>query len=113
MAGGTILIVDDNPVLRKLVRVTLRGAGYAVHEAEDGRTALALAAAHPPRLILQGLMLPDMDGLQLAGQLRALPGLAETPILAFSSYLGGLEQARSQQVGFTDYLFKPIEPDHL
>jgi PAS domain S-box-containing protein len=110
---ATILVVEDNPITRKMLRVALAAEGYRVLEASDGQTALALMAAHAPDLVLQDLLLPDMDGFGLVEQLRAVPGGAAVPILAISGYLTQVEQARSQRVGFTDYLFKPVEPSNL
>src|SRR5712692_4330268 len=113
MSSPTILIIEDNPITRKMVRVTLQSEGYTVFEAGDGQSALELIAAHPPDMVLQDLLLPDIDGFDLFQRLRALPEGAEIPILAFSGFLPGMEQARSAQVGFTDYLFKPVEPSRL
>ena len=69
-----ILVIEDNPITRKMVRVALASEGYAVLEAPDGATALQLAAGHHLDLVLQDLLLPDMDGFDLVGRLRALPG---------------------------------------
>ncbi len=113
MSDGTILVVEDNPIIRKMIRVALASEGYTVLEAPDGQTARAQLAAHTPDLILQDLLLPDLDGFELVRQLRAMPAGASVPILALSGFLSRLEQARSLQVGFTDYLFKPIEPSVL
>jgi PAS domain S-box-containing protein len=108
-----ILVIEDNPITRKMFRVTLATEGYTVLEAPDGQTALDLMAVHAPDLILQDLLLPDLDGFDLVRRLRALPGGAGVPVLAISGLLSELEQARSLQAGFTDYLFKPVEPSLL
>src|SRR5207248_8299992 len=79
-----VLVVDDNPLTRKVVRATLEAGGYVVREAQDGQSALAIMAHHSPALILQDLLLPDMGGFELVTRLRALPGGAQIPILAFS-----------------------------
>jgi PAS domain S-box-containing protein len=113
MKTHTILVVEDNQITRKMVRVTLETAGYSVLEAPDGRTALELMGKRPPDLVLQDILLPDMDGFDLIKQLRALPGAAEIPILGFSGFLSRLEQAKTLQVGFTDFVFKPVEPSRL
>jgi PAS domain S-box-containing protein len=113
MSPATILVVEDNPITRKLVRVALAGDGYTVLEAGDGRTALDLLARHVPDLVLQDLILPDVDGFDLIQELRARPEGAAVPVLAVSGFLSRVEQARSLAVGFTDYLFKPVEPAHL
>jgi PAS domain S-box-containing protein len=113
MGSPTILLVEDNPVTRKLLQFYLREAGFSVLEAPDGNTALALAAAHAPGLVVQDLLLPDMDGFKLVARLRALPALAEVPILAVSGFLSKIEQARDLRPGFTDFLAKPVDPPHL
>jgi PAS domain S-box-containing protein len=109
----TILVVEDNEITRKLVRVTLVGEGYAVLEAPDGRTAVELTRTGHPDLILQDLLLPDVDGFDLLNQLRALPEGAAIPIVAFSGFLSRLESARALSRGFTDFLPKPLEPSRL
>jgi PAS domain S-box-containing protein len=113
MSQATILIVEDNPITRKMVRVALTTAGYIVLEAETGRAALEAMTKHHPDLILQDLHLPDMDGFELLRRLRALPRGFETPILAFSGFLPKMEQAKTSQVGFTDFIVKPAEPSRI
>jgi CheY-like chemotaxis protein/signal transduction histidine kinase len=108
----TILVVDDNPTTRKLVRYALERQQHVVIEAADGKSALARCAEHSPDLVLQDLMLPDMDGFALLARLREI--VAEgTPILAFSGFVSKLEEARISALGFDDHLMKPIEPSRL
>lgn len=114
MSGGsTILVVEDNPLTRKMLRVALETEGYRVMEAADGRAALAQAEHTRPALVLQDLVLPDMNGFELVRQLRSLPGFDLTPILALSGFLGRIEEARTAEAGFTAVLVKPIEPNRL
>src|SRR5712671_7152484 len=113
IAMPTILVVEDNPATRKMLRVTLVTEGYAVVEAADARAALAAAERTPPDLVLQDLILPDMDGFELLRRLRALPGGSELPILALSGFLSRLEEAHTDRDGFTALLVKPIEPSRL
>ena len=75
--AARILIVEDNPVTRKILRLALENENYPVYEADTGRAALNLAQAHRPRLIVQDLMLPDMDGFVLIKRLRALPAVGK------------------------------------
>jgi PAS domain S-box-containing protein len=109
----TILLIEDNPITLKMFRVALRGSGYTVLEAPDGRTALELLVAHSPDIVLQDLHLPDMEGFDLIAKMRQLPQGGTIPILALSGFMSKLEQARSLQIGFTDYLFKPVQPSRL
>lgn len=111
--AGRVLVVDDNPITQKVIRLTLEAEGYEVVLAPDGRSALSLAATHPPDLILQDLRLPDIEGLDLVRRLRALPEVADAPIVAFSGFAPKMEEAKSLNVGFTDFLFKPVEPGRL
>ena len=113
MTEPTILLVEDNPITRKLVRFTLQSKGYRVLDAPDGQSALSTLQQHHVDLILQDLQLPDIDGFELVGRLRALPNGAEIPILAFSGFVSKLEEARLSAVGFDDVLTKPIEPSRL
>jgi CheY-like chemotaxis protein len=94
MTLATILLVEDNPITRRLVRSALETHDFAVREAENGRTALMLLATEPSDLVLQDLNLPDVDGFALAAQLRALPGVADVPILAVSGFLSKHDEAR-------------------
>ena len=112
-ARPTILVVEDNPITRKMLRLALATEGYGVVEAADARAALAAAESALPDLVLQDLILPDMDGLELLRRLRALPGGAELPILALTGFLSRLEEARTDERGFTALLVKPIEPSRL
>ena len=110
---ATILVVEDNPITRKMLRLALQAEGYAVVEASDAREALAAVEHTPPNLVLQDLILPDMDGLELLRRLRASPGGAELPILALSGFLSRLEHLQTDKGGFTALLVKPIEPSRL
>lgn len=113
VSAETILVVEDNPVSRKAIRLTLQTAGYRVLEAADGRMALDLAAREDVDLILQDLLLPDIDGFDLVAQLRALSRGRQIAIVAFSGLLSKLERARITTAGFDDSIAKPIEPSRL
>jgi PAS domain S-box-containing protein len=112
MSAPRILVVEDNPLTRKMLRITLETDGYAVVEAADGRAALAAAEHELPALVLQDLVLPDMNGFELVRQLRQLGG-ASLPILALSGFLNRVGDARSMEAGFNALLVKPIEPSRL
>jgi PAS domain S-box-containing protein len=112
MAAAKVLVVDDNPTMRKRFVLVLHTAGYEVVDAADGAETLARAEAERPDLILLDLSLPDIDGLELAERLRALPGAAHTPIIAVSGFLSRIDLAQLQQV-FEDYLLKPVDPAEL
>src|SRR5881628_2719933 len=94
-AAHLILVVEDNPITRKMIRITVESAGYGVLDAPDGQTALDLVAIQAPDLIVQDLLLPDMDGFELVRQLRALPAARGVPIIACSGFHSKLEAAQA------------------
>ncbi len=110
---ATVLLVEDNPITRKLVRFALSQDDIELVEAVDGATALKLVNTRRFDLILQDLLLPDMDGLTLVAALRAASPARSIPILAFSGLLSQLEEKRIAGAGFTDFVTKPIEPSKL
>jgi CheY-like chemotaxis protein len=113
MTSGRVLLVEDNPITRKLVRFALQKEAIELIEATDGAGALAAVAERRPDLILQDLLLPDMDGFALAAQLRAIAAIRNVPILAFSGLLSKVDEKRIAGSGFTDFVTKPIEPSAL
>ncbi|HEX9443524.1 MAG TPA: response regulator, partial [Candidatus Binatia bacterium] len=108
-----VLIVEDNAITLKMMRLALESAGYGVLEAPDGKTAVRLVKKTPPDLILQDLLLPDVDGLDLVTELRKSLGARRIPILACTGLMSRLEEARTLNGAFTDFLFKPVEPSRL
>ncbi|MEO8340804.1 MAG: response regulator, partial [Nitrospirota bacterium] len=113
MASATILIVEDNYITSKMMRVTIKTKGYTLLEALDGKTALTMAEEHQPDLIFVNLLLSDMDGLVLTRLLRRLPACRHTPIVAVSGLQSKLDESLLMRDGFTNFLFKPVTPDTL
>lgn len=109
MSTPTLLVVEDNPMTRKIVGIALRGAGYTVLEAVDGASALELMRDHRPQLVLQDLVLPDTDGFELARQLRRIGG-EDFRLIAFSGFISPWQEGQVSVVGFDDVITKPIEP---
>ncbi len=113
MSQPRVLLVEDNPITRKLVRFALQQEQIELVEAVDAASAIELATAARPDLVLQDLLLPDMDGFALAAALRLVPQMRGVPILAFSGLLSHLDEKRIAGAGFTDLVTKPIEPSKL
>src|SRR5580704_6334312 len=109
----TILVVEDNLITQKMMVVTLRAEAYRVIGAADGRSALAQVAAEEPDLILQDLILPDMDGIELAKRIRELDAGRDVPIIALSGLASKLEEAQAATANFARLLFKPVETAKL
>ena len=106
-----ILIIEDNEQNLYLLTFILEKHGYDVEAAQDGRAGIDKAIRVVPDLILLDVQLPVMDGYAVARHLRSNPELAETPIVAVTSYamLGDREKALAS--GCTGYIEKPINPD--
>jgi PAS domain S-box-containing protein len=112
-SAGTILVVEDNPTTRKMFRLALETAGYEVIEAADCKTALGWLEQRQPDLIIQDLILPDMDGLELARSIRKQLGDVPIPIVCVSGFLSRLDEARALKGGFVQVLVKPVDPFQL
>src|SRR4051812_44547852 len=103
-----LLIADDQPAARELLRTILVNCGYEVFEAVDGTDAAAKAVDVLPDLILLDIHMPGMDGLTLCSRLREDPRFANTPIIALTAGLMGGEKERAIEAGFSEFLSKPI-----
>jgi CheY-like chemotaxis protein len=86
MEKDTILIVDDNPVNMKLIRILLTGEGYDVRTAADAKEAAKVLAEIHPSLILMDIQLPGMDGLELTRRLKAEPRTRDITIVGLTAY---------------------------
>jgi PAS domain S-box-containing protein len=111
--GHTVLVVEDNPITRKMMRVALESDGYDVLEAGDGRSALAAAAERPPDLIVLDYVLPDTDGMRLLEELRRQAGREDLPALLVTGMVSRLGELRARSGEHTQFLPKPIEPSRL
>jgi CheY-like chemotaxis protein len=112
-ARSLVLIVEDNPVTRKHLRVVLEDAGFRVEEASDGERALAMVQASLPDLVLQDLRLPGVPGLELLRRLRGLPGGDRLPVVACSGDLSALQAAQDPGSRFDGVVVKPIDGEQL
>jgi len=105
-----VLVVDDEPPIRKLLRMGLGTQGYEILEASNGKTALALAAADPDLIILD-LGLPDIQGLELLRMLRSQN--ERVPIVVLSSRGDEAAKVQALDLGADDYVTKPFGMDEL
>jgi PAS domain S-box-containing protein len=104
-----ILIVDDDPNIRRMLRLSLDREGYAVEEAESGAQCIALLGTFVPDLILLDILMPgEMDGFQTLEQLRALPGGEDIPVLMVTALDDQRSVERAFAAGATDYIPKPV-----
>jgi DNA-binding response OmpR family regulator len=106
----TILVVDDDAKIVRLVRAYLERGGYRVTEATDGRAALAAVKRDRPDLVVLDLMLPEIDGLSVV---RAIRQTADTPIIILSARGTPTDRIAGLATGADDYLPKPFSPAEL
>ena len=108
-----ILVVEDNPISRKLTRLALETEGFGVIEAANGQSAIDAVTRDHPDLILQDLLLPDLDGFELVHRLHELTQAERVPILALMGLIAAGDEKKLPTAPFADYLFKPVEPSFL
>ncbi|MCD7438933.1 response regulator [Streptomyces lincolnensis] len=105
-----VLVVEDDPQLVRALVINLQARKYGVDAAPDGATALRLAAARQPDVVMLDLGLPDMDG---ADVIKALRGWTRVPILVLSARQGSDEKVAALDAGADDYITKPFSMDEL
>ncbi len=103
--GPLILVVDDDPGIRKFLRISLTASGYRVDEARTGEQALARAATEGPALVILDLGLPDIDGRAVVERLRAW---SAAPVLVLSVRSGEAEKVAALDAGADDFVVKPF-----
>lgn len=108
-----ILIVDDDPLTLRLLRLMLEPAGYEVITAENGKEAVRQTLAHQPDVLLLDVMMPLMDGFAVCRELRANPKTAAASILILSTSAHIDAVQEGLHAGADKYLFKPIERNKL
>jgi two-component system cell cycle response regulator DivK len=106
-----ILYIEDNEQSLYLVTFLLNANGYEVLQARHGTEGIAVACRCRPDLILLDIQLPSMDGYAVASNLRSNPDLAETPIVAVTSFAMVGDREKALKAGCTGYIEKPINPD--
>src|SRR5437870_6428815 len=113
MPGRKILIVEDEPDIRKLVHYNLTQERFKVLEAEDGEKALKIVRQEKPDLVILDLMLPSLSGLEVCRILRERPETARLPVLMLTAKAGEADRVVGLEMGADDYLTKPFSPREL
>ena len=108
-----ILVVDDDPDIARFVEVNLRSAGYDVAVASDGEEALERAADLRPDLVLLDVMMPRIDGFEVAQRLRRNPQTANTSIIMLTAKALSTDKVLGLTAGADDYIIKPFDPIEL
>lgn len=111
--GFTILICDDRPVLRELLRAALSEGGYAIVEARDGDESMELVRSVRPDLIVLDMVMPGRSGLDVLAEVRRDPGLAGTLVVLCTATSVELDEHVADGFGADRYLTKPFSPLEL
>ncbi|OGO51284.1 MAG: hypothetical protein A2148_00325 [Chloroflexi bacterium RBG_16_68_14] len=109
----TILVVDDEPTIRLLVRAALEGTGYRLVEASDGFSALQMARSEHPDLILLDIALPRLSGLEVCRRLKEDPATVATPVLFLTGFAQQAERRAADAAGGQGFIAKPFSPAAL
>ena len=105
-----VLIVDDDPAMRALCSVSLQREGLVLVEASDGRTALDHARSECPDLVVTDVMMPGLDGFELAEALRGDERTRHVPLIFLSGEIGPAHATRADELGALAYMTKPFDP---
>ncbi len=105
-----MLVVDDDPVIQKLLQVNFEMEGYTVLTAGDGEEGLERARADHPDVIVLDVMMPKMNGLEVADALKADGGTAKIPIVLLSAKAQEADIQAGKATGADDYVTKPFDP---
>jgi two-component system phosphate regulon response regulator PhoB len=111
--SASILVVDDEPAIRELIRTALRHGGFDCVEAGSAAEAREAIMATPPELILLDWMLPGSSGLEFASELRRAPITGAIPIIMITARTEELDKVRGLDTGADDYITKPFSPTEL
>ena len=103
-----ILVVDDEPSVRRLLRAVLSKSGYGVVEASDGDEGLRKALEENPNLIISDVLMPVQDGYQMARNLRDNPATESVPIIMLTGLNEEKDELKAFQEGVDDYIVKPV-----
>jgi DNA-binding response OmpR family regulator len=109
----SVLVVDDDPVIVRLLQVNFELEGIDVSIAMDGEEGFLRATAHPPDVIISDIMMPKLNGLELLAALRAAPAVAGIPVILLSAKAQAADVQRGLELGADDYVTKPFDPLEL
>jgi len=109
VTGAQVLVVEDNEKNMKLFRDVLEASGYRLLEATTGEQAMELAVEQQPNLVLMDIQLPDLDGVDALGRLRADARTASIPVVALTAQAMHGDRERFLDAGFDAYISKPVD----
>lgn len=110
---GIVLVVDDEEISRRLMRVVLEEAGHRVHEAADGAEALRQVETCRPDVVLTDVVMPGMDGMEVCRRIKANPLTAHLPVLLVTSLADRDDRIQGMEAGADDFINKPADRQEL
>jgi DNA-binding response OmpR family regulator len=109
----TVLVVDDDPVIQKLLEVNFAMEGYQVETASDGAEALAAIASQRPDVVVLDVMMPKVDGIEVVRRMKADATTASVPVLLLSARAQAKDVSDGLEAGADAYMTKPFDPVEL
>lgn len=109
-APASILVVEDNVLMRKLFVRCLEEGGYSVAEAENSLDVIEMMREAPPDLVVMDIVMPGLSGVELIKQIRADAGLREVKVVAVTNLATPADKRRLADAGFDGHVSKPIKP---
>jgi CheY-like chemotaxis protein len=105
---ATVLIVEDAPQLREVMKIALESQGFEIVTAKDGAAGLSAALALQPDAILLDIMLPELSGWEVMERLQKDPSAAAIPVIGMSAFAEGWVRDKAARLGFAEFLTKPV-----
>jgi two-component system, OmpR family, alkaline phosphatase synthesis response regulator PhoP len=112
-AKERILIIDDDPVIARLLQINFRLEGFDVDAASGGEEAYRLVAERVPDLVILDVMMPGIDGFEVCRRLKEMPALEDVPFIFLSARAQDEDRTRGYALGVEEYVTKPFDPSHL
>ena len=109
----SVLVVDDDPVILRLLQVNFELEGISVATAVDGEEGLKMIQSDPPDLVISDIMMPKVNGLELLAALRSSPDTSAMPVILLSAKAQVADVQRGLELGADDYVTKPFDPLEL
>lgn len=108
-----IITIDDDPIVRTLIKKTFNSLGFEVITAADGFEGLQAVIDNHPDVIFLDIMMPIIDGIEVLKRIKATPEIANIPVIMFTAVSDGAMVAESSKIGAEDYIIKPFQSSVL
>ena len=110
MPDASVLVVDDDPVIRRMLQLSYESEGFEVATAADGVEGLEALRTSPPDVVILDIMMPKLDGMRVMDELKADERLRSIPVILLSAKATSLDIDLGMKAGAADYVTKPFDP---